>query len=411
MIIIFFFIKSINKNLRFYLILLIINKNQQMKKFILVFLYLFSYTHLTFISMSQKEFNVDIDDLCYYDEGGFNNNEYVKPCEKQFYCNKDSFHNEIGICQKTSDIIKKLGEECTSSFQCDSGLECLKEKCLVQNSTEAYKKTDSVTGEAYYYCPSYLIPIFSDANNEFRCDQREPNIINRCFFLEEDDTYKIAFPDYFKVCGEQVIAETSQNSGKYNIKSTNASYIGSVEDGKFVQDERACQHGFALYFYGNNKTEKPTNEDSDKMFKRCVTVKEVDDNCNIKYSIGEKEDVYNTKKLDNSLSINCDFLIIKLELFQQYLEKMKEMEETCKNGKYYEEPFTCGNDELRKLWFFYNKPNLYLQYKNEEDIVNFFLQSSYHLYGFGENTTSNSTDYSFFLNIKYYIMLLSLLSL
>ena len=72
--------------------------------------------------MSQKEFNLDVDDMCYYLES---DNEYVKSCEKEFYCNKRSFSNTIGICQKTSDIIKKLGDDCTFSSQCDSGLECI----------------------------------------------------------------------------------------------------------------------------------------------------------------------------------------------------------------------------------------------------------------------------------------------
>lgn len=263
--------------------------------------------------MSQKEFNLDVDDMCYYLES---DNEYVKSCEKEFYCNKRSFSNTIGICQKTSDIIKKLGDDCTFSSQCDSGLECINKKCFVQNSTEAYTKTDLVSGEEYFYCPYYLIPLYI-SDLEYKCEQIEQKMKDKCYILD-GTTPKKAFPDYFKVCGEQEVEETSKGSGIYHIKSISTSYIGSVEDGKFVADDKACQHGFALYFYGNKETEKPTNEDSENKFKMCVTVNEVDDKCNIKYSIGEKNDIYNARKMGIN---NCNLLITKLDLFQQYLKK------------------------------------------------------------------------------------------
>ena len=379
-----------------------------MNKYILVFLFLFSSTHLTYISMSQKEFNLDVDDMCYYYESE-SNNKYVKPCEKDFYC---KINNGIGICQKYSDIVKKLNEPCSSSLECDLNLECSSSKCIVQNEQNAYSIIDDVSGEAYYYCPDNLIPIYDSVNN-YNCEE-STEMKNNCFLNE--GTEKRAFPDYFKVCGIQTI-EKNQESGTYINKKTITSYIGSVEDGNFVEDERACKHGFALYFYGDKKTDTPENENPTNLFKRCVLVNEVDDNCNIKYTLDSKQYIYNTRKIlsifnTNNNIFDCSFLTTKLELFQQYVEKMGELKEECEKVKYYDEPFTCGNDELRKLWFFYNKPDIYLQYKNEEDIVNYLLQDSYHLYGFGENTTSsNSTDSSFYLSNKYYILILILLSL
>ena len=55
----------------------------------------------------------------------------------------------------------------------------------------------------------------------------------------------IAHPDYMKVCGE--IEWDAENNNAF--KKTNMNYIGSVSDGKFVENELACESGFALKFY------------------------------------------------------------------------------------------------------------------------------------------------------------------
>ena len=45
----------------------------------------------------------------------------------------------------------------------------------------------------------------------------------------------------------------------------------------------------------------------------------------------------------------------KLDLFRQYKEKRGTG--CTKNKEYFDEPFTCGNDELRELWYFYHHPD------------------------------------------------------
>ena len=47
-------------------------------------------------------------------------------------------------------------------------------------------------------------------------------------------------------------------------------------------------------------------------------------------------------------------------------------EEICENVRFYDEPFSCGNDTLRKLWYYYNNVDNYLLYKNDEDINKIF---------------------------------------
>ena len=86
---------------------------------------------------------------------------------------------------------------------------------------------------------------------------------------------------------------------------------------------------------------------------------------------------------------------------------MEELKETCENATYDNETFTCGNDELRKLWFFYNHMYYYLLYKKDEDFINNLIQDTYHLYGFGKDEV-NSKELSVLLNINYFIYLLIL---
>ena len=75
------------------------------------------------------------------------------------------------------------------------------------------------------------------------------------------------------------------------------------------------------------------------------------------------------------------FLKEKLLLFKQYVDKLNELEDECIKNKYYDEPFTCKNDELRKLYYFYNHTDEYLLYKKEDEITEYILQKEYPSYG------------------------------
>ena len=395
-----------------------------MIKYILIFICLFSKFLFKYISLAQKDIETDIYNICYYlDHVDLMNDdddmEYVKPCESNYYCRKiDSNGHIIGTCEKYNSLIKRLNSICNENNECDIGLICSdKKNCIVENDNPAYMVHDLDTVDNYYYCPNNLIPIDVNSDGNFICKSSEEQKMNgKCFNVETIEgsiITKKAFPDYFKVCGELSVIK-NEGASTYSIKNILSNYIGSVPDGKFVYDIRACQSGFALYFYGDKKTTVPDGELSNNIFKMCVTVNEVEkygSNCFINYTIGENSYIYNSDRVSTGLfSSDCEFIMTKIELFQQYLSKMEELKESCENVTYFNEPFTCGNDELRKLWFFYNNIEYYLLYKNDEDVINYLIQDTYHLYGFG-NDSQNSQALSLFLNINYFIFLLFLLSL
>lgn len=394
-----------------------------MLKNILILFSLFTTYLFKYISLAQRDIDLDIDNMCYYlDRVDLNTNyddiHYVKPCEKNYYCRKiNSNGHEFGTCEKYSPIIKRLNDICKEDAECDTGLTCKDNKyCSLEKDDDAYK----VKGEdnTYYnYCPNDLIPIYDDSNDKYICKSKEEEkkMIGKCYNKEIVDGSTVtqtAFPDYFKVCGEQFVAKV-EGASTYEKKNTTSNYIGSVPDGTFVEDISACQSGFALYFYGNKKTTIPEGDSSGYLFKMCVTVNEVeayDSNCFINYTLGENSYIYNAGKFvssSNDLIVECEYIMTKIEIFQQYLNKMEELKEICENATYYNEPFTCGNDELRKLWYYYNNIENYILYKNEEDIINYLIQDTYHLYGFGKDE-ENSNELSLFLNINYFIYLLFL---
>ena len=393
-----------------------------MLAYIIIFLCVFSFSNLRYISLSRKEIDTDIDDICYFlDEKDLESDEddieYVKPCEPGYYCHIfESDGQVIGTCEKYSEVIKKLNDECSSDYDCDSNLVCTKDKCIVENSTISYSKNDLADSKTYYYCPNYLIPIYNNDDSDYKCEPREnyKNMVDMCNDIEEDGTQIKAFPDYFKICANQTIIKSGTNP--YQLKNTSANYIGSIEDGVFVEDPRACKSGYALNFYGDKNITQPTDDTSGNMFLMCVTVNEVqkdNSNCYIKYSIGEKTNIYNTAKIQNN-NINsneCEFIMTKIELFKEYTTKMNEIKDTCTTVNFYDEPFTCGNDELRKLWYFYNNIDMYLLYKNDEDIINYLVQKTYPLYGVETNDKNSDENNDLYLNIKYFIFLLFLLSL
>ena len=95
----------------------------------------------------------------------------------------------------------------------------------------------------------------------------------------------------------------------------------------------------------------------------------------------------------------------KISLFQDYLKTFNKLKNQCQQGKFYNEPFTCENDELRKLWYYYNNPIQYLIYRNEEEVLNFFIESQYPT---PKSVLEAEKDSSRFYNNKYFLLLLIL---
>ena len=91
----------------------------------------------------------------------------------------------------------------------------------------------------------------------------------------------------------------------------------------------------------------------DTKFLTCVNPKafEVDSsgNCkNVKFTLSDSTE-YSIDISD--MSISCKNIMTKLDLFRQYKEKRGNG--CTRNKEYFDEPFTCGNNELRELWYFY----------------------------------------------------------
>ena len=59
----------------------------------------------------------------------------------------------------------------------------------------------------------------------------------------------------------------------YEIETIVFADISSLSDGNPVYDERACETGFALYFYGDGSLVKPNG--ATKMYLFCANFKEI----------------------------------------------------------------------------------------------------------------------------------------
>ena len=99
----------------------------------------------------------------------------------------------------------------------------------------------------------------------------------------------------------------------------------------------------------------------------------------------------------------------KIELVKDYFIKFDKLKTHCIEGKFYNEPFTCENDELRKIWYYYNHPEEYLLYKNDEEILEYLINEAYPTpISKVKNETEKKQNLSRFLNNKYFLFLLLL---
>ena len=328
---------------------------------------LFSYSFLFYFPLSEKELDFKNDDLCYYSEEV--DKKYVKACDKGYYCyKKKGTKLTIGICSEYKQGFKKYNEKCSQSSECYLGLKCIENLCIVEEGNSPYIYKDKFSDRHYYYCSNDTIPYKSTNDAICKNINQIEEMKDKCFHDIENDTY-FSY-DYLKVCGEFTV----------NNNISSMSDIGVLDDNTLVKDALACKSGFALYFNKNKET--VTNA---LMSQVCVTVKgvEKDENsrCVIRYTKGsEVEFIYDPNKVNPDLYnrnnfIDCDLIMPKVELFQDYLTAFKKTD--CEKEQLYNEPFTCENDELRKIWYYYNHPEDYLLYKNNEEIVNYLIENAY----------------------------------
>ena len=398
------------------------------KRVLLLFSIISSIFSATYAPWHLRKFEYSVSDMCSYvgDNPVF---KYVKPCPQNYFCDQvESGGHKIGVCKQYFSTVKTLGDSCTSDIECDSNLKCSTSSpniCTIDTTKRAYSVSDKVSNDDYYYyCQDGSLPLQkTDINNEiyYECTSQTTAMNGqKCF--DSENSYTIA-PSFNKLCGKQVV-NNEANPKNYVHKSTEMATIGLVDAGEFVQDERACKSGYALYFYGNKKTEIESGVTSN-IYQMCVNIKGVETDhsgkcVSFKYSlIGETEYSYVISQLPSTgalsskksyyQNLDCNNLMTKLELFKKFIEKKNSLGECTYDKKYLNEPFTCGKDELRELWGYYNNPEFYLLYRNEPSIVEHLIQKKYPDYT--PHYTEPQTESSGFIGIKFISLLILLFSL
>ena len=407
-----------------------------MYNYILVILCLFSPFYSAYLPFKK---NSDFgDNLCAYKPHGI---YYVKDCKENKYCKYNS-NQELGFCEDTPSEITLLtigsNDKCSSDFECESNLVCENEKCTYgydcSTGSSFYKNDD---GDYYCRDNNYKDIVYSK-NFKWETSASGQSYVNNDIVYNK--------PDFLKVGGIMNFNITTiPNNGKvYEAKEIKTAYVGTVNDGEFVFDEKACKSGYALYFYGDGNLNKPYtgNSYTNYMYKRCVTLQDIDQTsssyCKIKYSIGESNDIktYDVDKLNGKKTIRntiidtsydsisgkliynyhsqindlydlCDRNIkTKLEIFKKYIEIFTEdFQSKCTKSEKTSSSYleTCGDDKLRKWSYLYANPTVYQLYYDEDkdedgnQVINFLIQQVYPSY------QSNG-----FLNINYFICLLLL---
>ena len=405
---------------------------------IIVFLSVFSTLNAAYFPFKKNSHFPD--DTCRYQYGELVT--YVKECENGKYCKYRT--SDFSICEDIPAEITLLtadsNEKCDSNFECETGLECINSKCTF--SSDCPTDTTRIRTKSGYKCKnSKKLDKFYTKDFTWHDDTS----LSRKGYIT-GTTYINNDYEHFKVGGKITsFNETTDTNGKiYEPKEIEYSDIGSVTDGDFVFDEKACQSGFALYFYGNGELNNPyDNYDYNYMYKRCVTLEDIEYNesgyCTIKYSLNGKTLSYNVKQIKNgakTLTTNADSndiiyygtnspyslqnyfdyisgsslctsdLKLKTKIFQKYIGALSDDIKKCSKNEeksgYLE---TCQNNQLRKWSYLYKNPNIYVLYYDEEEevkgntVINYLVQTEFPSY-----------QSSPFLNINYFICLLLLLS-
>ena len=352
--------------------------------------------------------------ICRYTERLENHDTktYVKPCEEGKYCVNSNIATPFAstvstlkydyyICKNYTKrvSIKVYNEACSSNYECDSNLVCDSGICTLTScgsNKKPYKgsngnwgcKDKDVSDEYLYLCESF--------RNDNSDDCSDLKNTATSYYLKYGGI--ISFETYFPI-------STETNKGQlYRPTKQIFSYIGSVEDGEFVTDEKACKSGFALSFFPNQELKDPYTGDSSShnhQYPMCVTLIEWDKkNQRIKYKIkdGDEKVILSSTDYDEKK-------LIEIELFKKYAEAWNKNIGECEKTENYNDRYTCNVDEVAKWYYFYdNHIDEYLFYyaedegKKYKDVIKYLIQRQYPFYQSG-----------LFLNIKYLISLLFLL--
>ena len=388
-----------------------------MNKYIIAFAILLSscilgINSLYYMPMSKRTIKFE-EDICRYEE--YKNEytldyliTYVKPCEVGKKCTQiNSDYYNLYACKPVDEVYDNSEKTCQTkeNNKVADGIDCTGHSCVKD------------TGTCGQYCSDGQVQDLSKTT--FTCVNDE----KICLEYKTDGTLNKNYGSAKNKECVEIELEADSNGKNYQIKKVYSNYIASIDNGKYIGNNyqmNYCKSGYALYFFGNGQFSNPdtTNEYSETMFLRCVTILGRDSNNIIKFTIDNVNEMYyDYTKLptgtDPSSPIGDSYrniisriatdinLMLKVELFKDYKEKMDKL--NCRETGCKEE------DEVKKLEYFYYHPNDYLLYKDEPQVVEYLVKEYGGASSYKPKYTSSNGSNS--LNIRYLIALLSLILL
>lgn len=366
-----------------------------------------------YMPMTKRTINFG-EEICRYDEykdayTSMNLVTYVKPCEYGKICTPvNSNYYNLYACKPLDEDYDNSGKPCLTKENSNvaDGIDCTGNSCIKETGTCGQYCSDGQVRDL-------LKTTFTCVNNENICLEFKSDGVSL------DKSYQSAKN---KDCVE-IELEADSNGKNYKIKKVYSNYIASIDDGKFIRydyQREYCKSGYALFFFGNGQLANPDkdNENSEKMFLRCVTILGRDSSDIIKYTIDNGDEMYyDYKKLSSLASPSSLYgesyktiisriatdndLKLKVDLFKDYKEKMDQL--NCRETGCEEEI------EVKKLKYFYENPEEYLQYKDEPQVVEYLIKELGGDSTYKPKYTSSNGSNS--LNISYLMALLSLILL
>ncbi len=218
--------------------------------------------------------------------------KYVRTCQEGKHCfdPNGSLEYSLRICKEIPKYRKTIGETCTTDFECDgrfnygNELKCSTDKKCELEDDNKYTVKDSVSGLNIFYCnsekiPFYgaVVPYFSDPSSAptVSCGIVETNNVKadyNKFHVTKNSANNYIGLEAYKVPGK-ITFKTRVEGGDYEIESIDFEDIRSLSVGNPVYDKRACERGFALYFYEDGSLVKPNG--ATKMYLFCANFKEI----------------------------------------------------------------------------------------------------------------------------------------
>ena len=379
-----------------------------MKNFYLYILCLFSMVISSYLPMKKKDIGYE-ENVCAYT---YSDITYVKPCKDEGkYC---KYVDTLGICQEIPTKITLLGygEKCNNDYECENGLNCFGTCTTASNSNSNACNNN--------YSPLKRETKWQCIHNSYK---------DYCTFIDTANGVSMSSKeaDYFQVCGAIEFYSypgiPSSDGSIYLSNKISSNYIGTQKAGTFVKDKLACESGFALYFYYNGSggtsidpyTGSTITSVQNNLELMCVNPEDIEyrdsESCTIKYDEGKLYNVDYLPSSNNPPYINyrrniCygnKYLKKKLEFFKKYIEVFtKTKQEESAKEENYNEQRTCNNNEIRKWYYLYENPEVYIEYYDDDlkynDVLTYLIQQEYPSY-----------QISRFINFNFFICLIFIL--